>query len=88
MTALHRAAGTADLRKIDLLIRRGAQLETENVHEGTVLAHALWHAFHDEPARTQVHAAVIDALIAAGARTDAYPNMRDHITEVRRAGGS
>jgi hypothetical protein len=27
---------------------------------------------------------VIEALIAAGARTDAYPQMREHVEEIRR----
>lgn len=29
-------------------------------------------------------AAVVDALVAAGARTDAYPRMGGHIAEIRK----
>lgn len=82
-TALHAATGEADLRTIELLIRRGAPLERKNMYGGTVLAQAIWFAFHGDPARTREYARVIDKLIAAGARTDAYPQMEQHIEEIR-----
>jgi hypothetical protein len=83
-TALHSATGGADLRIIDLLIRRGAPLEKRNMYGGTVLGQALWFAYHGDPAKVGDYARVIEALIAAGARTDAYPQMREHIEETRR----
>lgn len=83
-TALHHATGSADLEMIDLLIRRGAPLEKENVYGGTVLGQAIWFAFNGDPRRVREYAEVIEALVAAGARTDAYPDLREHIAEVRR----
>ena len=83
-TALHHATGSADLETIGLLIRRGAPLEKENMYGGTVLGQAIWFAFNGDPRRVREYAEVIDALIAAGARTDAYPRMAEHIADVRR----
>ncbi|MGH7446780.1 MAG: ankyrin repeat domain-containing protein, partial [Longimicrobiales bacterium] len=83
-TALHSATGGADLRIIDLLIRRGAPLEPRNMYGGTVLGQALWFASHGDPADIGDYVRVIDMLIAAGARTDAYPQMMQQIEEVRR----
>jgi ankyrin repeat protein len=87
-TALHSATGGADLRIIDLLIRRGAPLEQRNMYGGTVLGQAIWFAYHADPAKIGEYVRVIDLLIAAGARTDAYPKMTEHIEEVRRRSGS
>ena len=87
-TALHAAAGGANPQTIDLLIRRGAPLETKNMYGGTVLGHAIWFAFHGDPARTNEYARVIDTLIVAGARTDAYTEMERHIEEIRRRAGA
>ena len=89
MTALHWAAGSGDLAMIDLLIERGAPLEQKNVYGGTVLDSTLWFAYHVDPTeltRTD-YPAVIDALIAAGARTDLYPRMREYIDGVYRRAG-
>lgn len=83
-TALHAATGGADLQVIDLLIERGAPLEKKNMYGGTVLGQAIWFAYHGDPARLSDYADVIEALIAAGARMDAYPLMREHIREVYR----
>lgn len=82
-TALHAATGTGDLRTIDLLIRRGAPLEKRNMYGGTVLGQAIWFAYHGDPADLGDYVSVIDTLIAAGARTDAYPKMEEQIEEVR-----
>jgi hypothetical protein len=54
------------------------------MYGGTVLGQALWFAYHGDPAKVGDYARVIEALIAAGARTDAYPQMREHIEETRR----
>lgn len=86
-TALHGATGSADLRTIDLLIRRGAPLETRNMYGGTILGQALWFAYHGDPKMIREYAAVIELLIAAGARTDAHPEMREHIADVYRRAG-
>ena len=86
-TALHSATGGADLQTIDLLIRRGAPLEARNMYGGTVLGQAVWFAYHGDPARFSDYARVIDALIAAGARTDASPTLLEHIEDVRRRAG-
>lgn len=86
MTALHWAAGSADLAMIELLIERGAPLERKNVYGGTVLDSTLWFAHHADPeelARND-YPAVIDRLIAAGAGTDLYPEMQQHIDSVYR----
>ena len=83
-TALHHATGSGDLRTIDLLIRRGAPLETENMYGGTALGQAIWYAYNGDPASIREYAAVIEALVAAGARTDAYPRMGEHLAEIRR----
>lgn len=87
-TALHAATGGADLQTIELLIRRGDPLETKNMYGGTVLSQAIWFAFHGDPAQTKEYARVIDVLIAAGARTDAYAEMEQHIEEIRRRAGN
>ena len=74
---------------IDLLIERGAPLEQKNVYGGTVLDSTLWFAYHVHPtefARSD-YPAVIDALIAAGARTDLYPRMQEYIDGVHRRAG-
>jgi len=86
-TALHSATGSADLRVIDLLIRRDAPLEEKNMYGGTVLCQAIWNGFHGDPARVGDSANVIEALISAGARTDVYPQMTQHIDEIRRRAG-
>lgn len=82
-TALHAATGSGDLDMIELLMGRGAPLEKKNMYGGTVLGQAIWFAYHGDPARIRDHVRVIDGLLAAGARTDAYPGMQDHIDEVR-----
>jgi ankyrin repeat protein len=83
-TALHAATGGAAMQTIEILIRRGAPLETKNMYGGTVLSQAIWFGFHGDPARIKEYAQVIDVLIAAGARTDVYTEMEEHIGEIRR----
>lgn len=89
MTALHWAAGGGHLEMAQLLIQLGAPLERENVYGGTVLDSTLWFAHHVSPvefARND-YPAIIDTLIAAGARTDVYPEMPKHIDDVYRRAG-
>ena len=89
MSALHQAAGRADLDMVRLLIERGAPLEMRNAYGGTVLDSTLWFAHHVSPAEfaSRDYPAVINALIAAGAKTDLYPEMEQHIDEVYRKAG-
>ncbi len=54
------------------------------MYGGTALAQALWFASHGDPADIGDHVRVIDILIAAGARTDAYPQMTQHIEDARQ----
>jgi hypothetical protein len=84
MSALHQASGRANLDMVKLLIERGAPLEMKNAYGGTVLDSTLWFAYHVSPAEFagRDYPAVIDALIAAGARTDLYPEMKQYIDEV------
>jgi hypothetical protein len=71
-----------------LLISRGAPLEKENMFGGTVLDSTLWFAYNTDPRdmSNRDYAAVLDLLIAAGARTDVYPEMQEYIDEVYRRG--
>jgi hypothetical protein len=89
MSALHEASGRANLDMVKLLIERGAPLEMKNSYGGTVLDSTLWFAYHVSPAEfaSRDYPAVIDALIAAGARTDLYPEMEQYIDEVYRRAG-
>jgi ankyrin repeat protein len=85
MTALHWAAANCDLPLMQLLVDRGANLETENEFRGTVLASIVWFANHAMPTALAQSdfAAPVDWLIAAGARTDAYPTMPDDVNAVQ-----
>jgi hypothetical protein len=89
MTALHWAAGSGDLAMVHLLIERDAPLEKTNVYGGTVLDSTLWFAYHVDPAEfaRNDYPAVIDALIAAGAKADLYPRMQEYIDGVYRRAG-
>ena len=86
MTALHWAAGGGHLDMMKLLIERGAPLEKKNVYGGTVLDSTLWFAYNVSPKEFAAnnYPAVIDMLIAAGARTDLYPEMQKYIDNVYR----
>jgi hypothetical protein len=58
------------------------------MYGGTVLGQAIWFAYHAAPAEVGDYVRVIDALIAAGARTDVLsPKMAEKIEEVRRRAG-
>lgn len=85
MTALHWAAANGDFPMMTLLINRGAPLESQNEFGGTVLSSTLWFAYHARPAdfTARNYPAVFDLLIAAGGRTDFYPDMQRDIDGVR-----
>jgi ankyrin repeat protein len=84
-TALHFAAAYGHMDIVSLLLAHGAQLETLNSYGGTVLTATLWYAFNGPIERVD-YAAVVRALIAAGARTDIYPKTREHIDELLTRG--
>lgn len=85
MTALHWAAANGNLPMMNLLINRGAPLESLNEYGGTVLSSTLWFAYHARPAdfAARNYPAVFDQLIAAGGRTDFYPEMLRDIDGIR-----
>jgi hypothetical protein len=88
-TVLHGPAGRADLEMTKMLIERGAPLEAKNSFGGTVLSGTLWFFHHSDPANAahRDYPAVIDMLLAAGAKDDLYPEMKGHIDEVYRRAG-
>jgi ankyrin repeat protein len=85
MTALHSAAGRANIGMTKLLIERGAPLEKKNGYGGTVLDSTLWFAYNSDPAdfAQRDFPAVIDILLAAGAKDDLYPEMKGEIQALR-----
>ena len=89
MTALHSAAGCANLAMTKLLIERGAPLERKNSFGGTVLDSTLWFAYNSDPGDLagRDYPAIIDVLLAAGARDDLYPKMKEYIDEIYRRAG-
>jgi hypothetical protein len=89
MTALHNSAGRANLAITKMLIGRAAPLEKKNSYGGTVLDSTLWFAYNSDPIdlAQRDYPAVIDILIAAGARTDLYPKMAGYIDEIYRRAG-
>ena len=88
-TALHGAAGRADLEMTRMLIERGAPLEAKNRYGGTVLDGTLWYAYNVNPRDRagRDYPAVIDILLAAGAKADVYPEMKGYIDEIYRRAG-
>ena len=89
MTPLHSAAGRADLAMTKLLIERGAPLERKNSFGGSVLDSTLWFAYNSVPEDLagRDYPAIIDVLLAAGARDDLYPKMKEYIDEIYRRAG-
>ena len=76
-TALHLATHRGQLDMIRLLLDLGAPLEVLNCYGGTVLDQALWSAQNGEPDIDFVP--VIELLLAAGARPDVYPGMKEEL---------
>ena len=87
LNAFHWAANRGQLDTVRLLIRQKVPLEVKNMYGGTVLGTAVWSAVH-EPRPD--HGAIIDALIAAGARHDAigHPSGDPRADEVLRRHGA
>jgi hypothetical protein len=69
-----------------MLIERGAPLEAKNTYGGTVLDGTLWFAHNSSPEdlAKRDYTAVINLLLAAGAKDDLYPEMKSHIEALRR----
>jgi hypothetical protein len=65
-TALHHAVIGGQLTAMKLLMDRGAPLDAVNVYGGTVLGQARWSA-ENGGGDPDVYAAIIEALLAAGA---------------------
>ena len=79
-TALHLAAHRGQLDIIRLLLDRGAPLEVFNCYGGTILGQALWSAHNGEPEID--FAPVMELLLAAGAKPDVYPGMKERIEKI------
>ena len=63
----HYAASSGRLDVIKLLIDRGVPMEVKNMYGGTVFEQAIWSAVNEY---TPDHAAIVEALIEAGAIVD------------------
>ena len=88
-SALHFAAGLGRMELMRLLLRHGAAVETKNSYGGTVLDGTVWYALNDPHAGVD-YPAVVRELLAVGARTDSYPDMKAYVDLVlagRRGGG-
>jgi ankyrin repeat protein len=85
MPALHNAAAHGHMEIVRMLLAHGASLETLNSYGGTVLSGTMWFAYN-APDPGVDYKAVIRELIAAGARTDFYPEMQGHIDTILKRG--
>jgi hypothetical protein len=85
MPALHQAAAHGHMEIVRLLLAHGASLETLNTYGGTVLSGTMWFAYN-APDPGVDYKAVIRELIAAGARTDVYPEMQSNIDTLLKRG--
>ena len=84
-SAAHFAAANGHMEIVRKLLAHGASLETLNSYGGTVLSGTMWYAYND-PHRGVDYKAVIRELIAAGARTDRYPEMQRNIDTILTRG--
>lgn len=87
MNAFHWAANRGQLDAVRLLLRHQAPLEALNMYGGTVLGATVWAALHESKPD---HLAIIEALLAAGARTEAagYPTGHQAIDALLRQHGA
>ncbi len=67
LAGFHYAASSGRLDVIKLLIERGVPMEVKNMYGGTVFGQAMWSAVNEY---TPNHAAIIEALVEAGAVVD------------------
>ena len=71
LSGFHYAASSGRLDVIKLLIKRGVRMEVKNMYGGTVFGQAIWSAVNEY---TPDHAAIVEALIGAGAEVEeGYP---------------
>lgn len=82
-TGLHWAAHSGNLEIVKLLLAHNAPLELKNSYGGTVLGQALWSAFN---APKPQHLAVVETLIAAGAKVE--PDWQQWINKLRMREGA
>ena len=87
LDALHWAANRGQLEAVRLLLRHKAPLETRSMYGGTALGTAVWSAVNEPRPE---HLAIIEALLAAGARVEAaeYPCGNERIDAVLRRHGA
>jgi ankyrin repeat protein len=85
MPAIHQAAAHGHLEIVRMLLAHGASLETLNSYGGTVLSSTMWFARNAADPGVD-YKAVIRELIAAGARTDVYPEMQGYIDTILERG--
>jgi len=67
LSGFHYAASSGRLNVIELLINRGVRMEVKNMYGGTVFEQAIWSAINEH---SPDHAAIVEALIQAGAAVD------------------
>lgn len=89
MTGFHWAVIGGQLPIVELLVGLKAPLEIKNGYGGTVLDNALWAVVNSSPvcrwgAGEVAWAAILRALVAAGAKTDVYPGMQEELAEMLR----
>lgn len=82
--AIHWAASNGRMDLVQRLMDAGASLEQRNGYGATVLGATIWFA-HNWP-RTD-YGPVVRHLIALGAHTDVYPEMKDDLARVLRRDG-
>ncbi|HEY9225833.1 MAG TPA: ankyrin repeat domain-containing protein, partial [Gemmatimonadaceae bacterium] len=88
-SALHFAAAFGRMDLVRLLLEHGASLESLNSYGGTVLDGTVWYALNAPTAGVD-YTAVVKELLALGARTDRYPEMKHYVDLVlagQRGGG-
>jgi hypothetical protein len=86
MNALHWAVNRGQLETVKMLLQTSPSLEVRNMYGGTMLGLAIWSAIHEpRPA----HAAIIEALLTAGARRESveYPTGVESIDRLLEQDG-
>lgn len=87
LNALHWAADRGQLEAVRLLLNHGVPLEIRNMYGGTALGSLVWSASHTPRAD---HAAIAEALLAAGADVTAVslPTGHADVDEILRRRGA
>ncbi|MCJ8009170.1 ankyrin repeat protein/DNA-binding transcriptional MerR regulator [Lederbergia wuyishanensis] len=87
-TALHIAAWFGHIETVQVLINHGASLTLQNVYGGTPLGSAIHGSIHCNPSREGSHAAVVEALILAGAEVPAKAVGNKEVFEILQKYGA